>query len=44
MAVPKRFRFKTKKKKFLHINNNQGYIKPLNNQYFLHIMSYKLCY
>ena len=44
MAVPKRFRFKSKKKKFLNINNNQNYIKPLNNKYFLRIMSYKLMY
>lgn len=44
MAVPKRFKFKTKKKKFLQINNNQTYIKPLKNKYFLRIMSYRLVY
>lgn len=44
MAVPKRFKFKSKKKKFLQINNNQNYIKSLNNKYFLRIMSYRLFY
>lgn len=32
MAVPKRFRFKTKKKKFLSINNNQIFIKSFQNK------------
>ena len=33
MAVPKRFKFKTKKLMFNNINNNCTYIKPLINEY-----------
>lgn len=32
MAVPKRFKFKTKKKKFLKINNNQIFINSFQNK------------
>jgi hypothetical protein len=34
MAVPKRFKFKSIKKKFQKINNNQNYILPQTNKYF----------
>lgn len=33
MAVPKRFKFKTKKISFNNINNNFVYIKPFFNKY-----------
>ena len=32
MAVPKRFKFKTKKKKYSDINNNQTFIKSYKNK------------
>jgi hypothetical protein len=35
MAVPKRFKFKTKKLQFKSINNNQTYILSLNNKKIL---------
>jgi hypothetical protein len=34
MAVPKRFKFKSTKKRFLNINNNSLYILPHKNNYF----------
>lgn len=42
MAVPKRFKFKSKKKKFSTINNNSKFILPLNNKYFLGAMKLDL--
>mgnify|MGYP003511427174 CR=1 FL=1 len=35
MAVPKRFKFKTKKMRFNSINNNQTFILTLNNKKIL---------
>ena len=35
MAVPKKFKFKIKKISFKQINNNQNYIQPFLNKYFL---------
>lgn len=35
MAVPKRFKFKSKKQKYTLINNNSKYITPLKDKYFL---------
>lgn len=42
MAVPKRFKFKTKKKKFSQINNNSKFVLPCNNKYFLSVMKLQL--
>ena len=36
MAVPKRFKFKSKKKSIVSINNNCEFITPLKNKYFLY--------
>lgn len=32
MAVPKRFKFKTTKKKYFDLNNNQTYIQSYKNK------------